>query len=63
MRSGNPVLGSTTFTGLPRIGVQAMTLQGTVNKTAVLLICVFATSVWTWNQARAGHNVWPEPLL
>ena len=59
MRSGNPVLGSTTFTGLPTIGVQAMTLQGTVNKTGVLLICAVATSVWTWNQARAGSDVVP----
>jgi uncharacterized YccA/Bax inhibitor family protein len=60
MRSGNPVLGSTTFSGLARIGVQAMTLQGTVNKTGVLLICVFATSVWSWNHVRAGNDAGPS---
>jgi uncharacterized YccA/Bax inhibitor family protein len=60
MRSGNPVLGSTTFTGLSRIGAQAMTLQGTVNKTGVLLICVFATSLWTWNHVRAGNDAGPS---
>jgi uncharacterized YccA/Bax inhibitor family protein len=37
-----------------------MTLQGTVNKTGVLLICVLATSVWTWNRFRAGNDVGPS---
>jgi uncharacterized YccA/Bax inhibitor family protein len=28
---------------------EAMTLNGTVNKTGFLLICVVATAAWTWN--------------
>jgi uncharacterized YccA/Bax inhibitor family protein len=28
---------------------EAMTLNGTVNKTGLLLICVVATAAWTWN--------------
>ena len=38
MRSGNPTLNSNTFTGLPRAGTEPMTLQGTVNKTGILLL-------------------------
>ncbi len=27
----------------------AMTLNGTVNKTGILLVCVIATAAWTWH--------------
>ncbi|HYR82478.1 MAG TPA: Bax inhibitor-1/YccA family protein [Terriglobia bacterium] len=60
MRSANPALNSKTFTGLPSVNTDPMTLQGTVNKTAVLLICVVATAAWTWNQATAGENIGPS---
>src|SRR5260370_41806930 len=30
-----------------------MTLQGTVNKTGVLLLCVVASSAWTWGLAHS----------
>jgi uncharacterized YccA/Bax inhibitor family protein len=56
MRSANPALNSKTFTGLPQIGTEPMTLQGTVNKTVVLLICLFATAAWTWSRATAGEQ-------
>src|SRR5258706_1889906 len=59
MRSANPALNSTTFTGLPSIGTEPMTLQGTVNKTAVLLVCVFGTAAWTWSRVTAGEQVGP----
>src|SRR5207249_3539282 len=29
---------------------EAMTVQGTANKTGVLLVCVMATAAWTWNR-------------
>ncbi|MBM3274203.1 MAG: Bax inhibitor-1/YccA family protein [Candidatus Sericytochromatia bacterium] len=52
MRSGNPALSETTFSGLPRaIDDRAMTIQGTVNKTAVLLAIVVAAASLTWQQA------------
>ena len=38
-RSSNPVLKESTFAGQPITG-QAMTIQGTVNKTGALLLCV-----------------------
>ena len=50
MRTANPALNDKTFTGLPRLAdAGAMTIQGTVNKTAVLLLLVLFSSSWTWN--------------
>jgi len=55
MKTSNPALGESTFSGLPgsRYGgaidaTARMTLSGTINKTALLLICAFATAAWTW---------------
>jgi uncharacterized YccA/Bax inhibitor family protein len=54
MRSGNPALQSTTFLDLgtgtvtdARTG--PMTLNGTVNRTAMLLVLVLAGALYTWN--------------
>ncbi len=47
MRSGNPVLKTETFEGLPYSGAR-MTLGGTVNKTAMLLALMLITAMWTW---------------
>ena len=50
MRTSNPALGAGTFTGFPRLAAaEAMTIQGTVNKAAVLLICVLLTASWVWS--------------
>ncbi len=50
MRTSNPALGDNTFTGFPRLAAaEAMTIQGTVNKAAVLLICVLVTASWVWS--------------
>jgi uncharacterized YccA/Bax inhibitor family protein len=59
MRSANPALNPKTFTGLPAVGAEAMTVQGTVNKTGVLFLCVLATAAWAWNQTTAGEDVTP----
>jgi uncharacterized YccA/Bax inhibitor family protein len=51
MRSGNPALGDQIFRGLPYAAEQeAMTIQGTVNKTGLLLLCVILTAGWTWHR-------------
>src|SRR5437667_10137412 len=63
MRSANPALNPKAFTGLPSVGAEPMTLQGTVNKTAFLLVCVFATAAWTWSRAGAGEEVGPWVLV
>ena len=56
LRSSNPVLREKTFTGQIVTG-QAMTLQGTVNKTGLLLLCVVVSAAWTWG---LGHSETPE---
>ena len=63
MRSSNPALTPKTFTGLPAVGAEPMTLQGTVNKTAALLICAFATAAWTWSRVGAGEDIGPWVLI
>ena len=61
MRTSNPALNAKAFQG-EGIGLgEAMTLQGTVNKTGLLLICVIATAAWTWNIYTHSQN--PEAVL
>ncbi len=58
-RSSNPVLKDKVFTGQIAAG-EVMTVQGTVNKTGILLLCVVATAAWTWGLA---HSEQPEAAL
>jgi uncharacterized YccA/Bax inhibitor family protein len=56
MRTSNPALNAKAFQG-EGVGLgEAMTLQGTVNKTGLLLICVIATAAWTWNIYTRSQN-------
>jgi uncharacterized YccA/Bax inhibitor family protein len=59
-RSGNPALNNETFSSAARSGrsgsggiqamsSQTMTLQGTVNKTGILLALVVLSASWTWS--------------
>jgi uncharacterized YccA/Bax inhibitor family protein len=52
--TSNPALNSKTFQGNAAVG-DAMTLQGTVNKTGFLLLCVIATASVTWHLEAAGN--------
>lgn len=56
-RSGNPGLNDKTFTRVPRVGLgeQAMTVQGTINKSFLLLVVMMVTALWPWSQASAGN--------
>ena len=56
--TSNPALNEKTFKGQVAYG-EAMTLQGTVNKTGLLLLCVVATAAWTWGLA---HSNTPEAV-
>ena len=58
MRTGNPALNSKTFTGFGQITdtAQAMTIQGTVNKTALLALLVLITASWTWRLYYTSGN-------
>lgn len=50
-RTSNAALNAKTFEGRAAIGSEAMTLQGTVNKTGLLLLCTFVSAAWTWGLA------------
>jgi uncharacterized YccA/Bax inhibitor family protein len=52
MRTSNPALNEKAFRGQVAFG-DAMTLQGTVNKTGLLLLCVVATAAWTWGMSQS----------
>lgn len=57
MRSGNPALKESTFLDLASGTVvsrdgDAMTLNGTVNKTGVLLLLTVLTAAYAWNQVQ-----------
>jgi len=49
MRTTNPALGSETFSNLEHAAEgEAMTIQGTVGKTAILMFLTLLTAGWTW---------------
>ncbi len=55
MRSGNPVLAGDTFRReRALVGNDAMTVAGTVNKTALVLAILFVTATFTWGQGPAA---------
>ena len=52
-RSGNPAMNDATFENFDTEDTSSgnvMTLQGTINKTGILLILVLITASWTWKQ-------------
>ena len=62
MRTGNPALNDSMFehVGVAITPDTAMTIQGTVNKTAILLLLVILPAAWTWNQAMTNiQQVYP----
>lgn len=72
IRTSNPALGERTFQELSRSqygGYQGdlssrMTLNGTVNKTGILLVCAIATAGWTWLQfLRSGDPASAAPWM
>ena len=64
MRTSNPTLNDRVFRGVPRAWGDSMTLEGTVNKTGILLLCAIATAAWTWHLFMQTHSaVAVVPLL
>jgi uncharacterized YccA/Bax inhibitor family protein len=69
MKTSNPALGENTFRNMSGGGyggivdvADRMSLNGTVNKTGILLVCAIATAAWTWNvflQSRSMADVAP----
>ena len=69
MRSGNPALKSSTFLDLGtgtvvRSGADAMSLNGTVNKTAFLLVLTLVGAMYTWGMFVSGNagQLMPWPV-
>ena len=73
MKTSNPALSENTFRNLSGAGyggsadvTGSMTLNGTVNKTGILLILAIATAAWTWHlflQSRDYADVAPLMLV
>ena len=65
MRTSNPALNNQTFSSLPRAfdSTEAMTIQGTVNRTGILLFITVLTAMWTWNQFGSGRAEAVMPWL
>jgi uncharacterized YccA/Bax inhibitor family protein len=66
MRTSNPALSDQAFQGEHAAFGETMTLQGTANKTGILLVCAIATAAWTWNIYLHSHTpeaVYPLGIL
>lgn len=66
IKTSNPALNSKIFTGQPIALEDAMTLDGTVNKTGVLLLCCIATAAYAWRtfmQTRSVEAIYPMLLI
>jgi uncharacterized YccA/Bax inhibitor family protein len=57
MKTSNPALNTKIFQG-HAIGLEEpMTLDGTVNKTGILLLCCIATAAYSWHVFRTTQSV------
>jgi uncharacterized YccA/Bax inhibitor family protein len=63
MRGSNPTLNDNTFTNIGVGSAQPMTLQGTVNKTALLLTLVFASALFAWKTVLANPALGTPMIL
>jgi uncharacterized YccA/Bax inhibitor family protein len=56
MATANPAMNEAVYrrAGLADTPTQAMTIQGTVVKTAILVLILLVTAAYTWSQAAAG---------
>lgn len=62
MRTANPALNASTFEQtLP--GQGTMTIQGTVNKSFLLLILLIVSALWPWNLYFSGQVAQVQPML
>jgi len=59
MKTSNPAFTGTTYTvNAVQAGYgPSMTVSGTANKAGVLLLCVLATAIYTWNQAISSGDL------
>jgi uncharacterized YccA/Bax inhibitor family protein len=60
MRTANPALNDKTFQGYRRAvtAEDAMTVMGTVHRTAFLLLLLVAAAIWVWNKSPQAVMPW-----
>ncbi|MBN2801457.1 MAG: Bax inhibitor-1/YccA family protein [Deltaproteobacteria bacterium] len=64
MRTANPALSQKTFSNIDRSASgRTMTIQGTVNKTGILLALLVASASYTWKLAGDGDLAKVQTLL
>ena len=65
MRSANPALNNNTFKNTRRLsGTEAMTIDGTVNKTALGLLLLMTTAIYSWNNPDKTELLfWPITIF
>jgi uncharacterized YccA/Bax inhibitor family protein len=60
IKTSNPALGKNTFQNLQYGGTidasARMSLNGTIHKTGILLLCTLATAYWTWSSFLQTRN-------
>lgn len=62
LRTNNPVLRDKTFQNLPTAAAgEAMTVNGTIARTALLLTLMLITGAWTWHRFMLGIGAGPVP--
>lgn len=57
MKTSNPALGAKIFQGQPLALDEGMTLDGTVNKTGILLLCAIITAAYSWHVYMTSHSL------
>lgn len=56
MRTANPALNDKTFQNIGTVAASdAMTINGTVNKTGIMLLLLIASAAYTWSQFIEGN--------
>jgi len=63
MRTSNPTLNDRVFRGQSMAFGEAMTVQGTVNKTGILLLLAMLTAAFAWHTAYSGNVLAVMPLM
>jgi len=64
MRTANPALNQKTFRNLAQAtGERSMTIQGTANKTMILLAILTVAAAYTWNMASTGEAGAVHPYM
>lgn len=59
-KSSNPVFKENVFHRDYRVSSETMTVNGTMNKTTLMLLIVIATAIFTWNKFFAAIAINPE---